>query len=172
MKTDVVDPKVRAKRVTLRLQMAANRSSWISATEAALYVHCEQSHCITHQEVPVFLSRVWFLMNECQRVLQGSRGTLLSAATVPITTIDYTCVRVKTSEIVANRDTTAVPLHATRSRANVAGTPHDDAHLVGATAPHHGARHNIPPCPAWPLLALNHQASLVIGTAPRQGRRQ
>ena len=50
-KTDVLDPKVRAKRVTLRLQMAANRSSWISATEAALYVHCEQSHFITHQEV-------------------------------------------------------------------------------------------------------------------------
>ena len=62
-------------------------------------------------------------MNECQRVLQGSRGTLLSAATVPITTIDYTCVRVKTAEIVANRDL---------SRASIEGTTHDDAHLVGA----------------------------------------
>ena len=52
------DPKVRAKRVTIRLQMAANRSSWISATEAALFVHCGEGRFITHTEVRVFLSRV------------------------------------------------------------------------------------------------------------------
>ena len=103
------DPKVRAKRVTIRLQMAANRSSWISATEAALFVHCGEGHFITHQEVPVFLSRVWYLMHECQRMLQGSRGTVLNAATAPITTIDYAYTRLQILANTGNESLTHEP---------------------------------------------------------------
>ena len=103
------DPQVRARRVTIRLPMAANRSSWISATEAALFVHCGEGHFITHKEVPVFLSRVWYLMHECQRMLQGSRGTVLNAATVPITTLDYACTRVQILAITGKASLTHEP---------------------------------------------------------------
>ena len=47
-----VDPKLRAKRVVLRLQFSANRSSRVSAIECALFVHTEQPHWISHNEVP------------------------------------------------------------------------------------------------------------------------
>ena len=49
--------KARARRIMLRLQYAANRSKWISSPEAALYVHTEQQHWTSHNEVPMFLSR-------------------------------------------------------------------------------------------------------------------
>ncbi len=52
-----VDPKRRAKRVALRLQFAANRSSWVSSTECALFVHTEQTHWASHNEIRVFLGR-------------------------------------------------------------------------------------------------------------------
>ena len=43
--------KARSRRVLLRLQHAANRSKWISSTESALYVHTEQQHWTSHNEV-------------------------------------------------------------------------------------------------------------------------
>ena len=49
--------KARARRIMLRLQYAANRSKWISSPEAALYVHTEQQHWTSHNEVPMFPSR-------------------------------------------------------------------------------------------------------------------
>ena len=64
--------KRRAKRVTLRLQHAANRCKWISSTECALFVQTEQSHWTSHNEVPVFLSRPLFQISECKRILSGS----------------------------------------------------------------------------------------------------
>ena len=45
------DPKLRAKRVTLRLQFAADRASWVSATECALYIMTEQTQWTSHNEV-------------------------------------------------------------------------------------------------------------------------
>ena len=140
--TSKTDPKVRAKRVMLRLQMAANRSSWISSTEAALFVHCGEGHFITHQEVPVFLSRVWYLMHECQRVLQGSHGTVLTAATVSITTIDYACTRVQSSKRIGNERHAHEPSATTESPrtsevngiGSTAMSTRDDVHLAGSAA--------------------------------------
>ena len=98
---DVVpDFKRRAKRITLRLAHAANRCSWISSIEAALFVMCEQCHWCTHNEVPVFASRSYFLMHECQRILQGSARSLIQAAPVPINTIEYECAPSLASDAV------------------------------------------------------------------------
>ena len=47
------DWKARGRRVLLRLQYSANRSKWISSTEAALYVRTEQQYWTSHNEVPL-----------------------------------------------------------------------------------------------------------------------
>ncbi len=67
-----VDPKLRAKRVALRLQFSANRSSRVSATECALFVYTEQTRWISHNEVPLFLSRPLFQISERKRLLLGA----------------------------------------------------------------------------------------------------
>ena len=87
--TQPIDPKRRAKRVTPRLQFAANRSSWVSATECALFVHTEQVHWVSHNEVPIFLSRPLCLISECKRLLWGSDTTLTRAATIDVMSVDF-----------------------------------------------------------------------------------
>ena len=62
------DVKVRGRRILLRLQHAANRSKWISSTDCALFVHTEQQHWASHNEVPMFLSRALFQILECKRI--------------------------------------------------------------------------------------------------------
>ena len=47
----------RARRVTIRLAMAANRSTWVSATEYAVFILTGAMHFSSHNEVPLFLSR-------------------------------------------------------------------------------------------------------------------
>ena len=47
------DWKARGRRVLLRLQYSANRSKWMSSTEAAVYVHTEQQYWTSHNEVPL-----------------------------------------------------------------------------------------------------------------------
>ena len=123
-------------------QMAAKRSSWISATEAALFVHCREGHFITHQEVLVYLSRVWYLMHECQRMLQGSRGTVLNAATVPITTIDYACTRLQILANTGNESLThepgaaSVSMRQNEANGSTAKITHNDVHFVGSPVVH------------------------------------
>ena len=80
---DAAARKSRARRVLLRLQNSADRSKWISSTEAALYVHTEQQHWSSHNEVPLFSSRPFFLMCECKRHLAS--GTKVLTKTVPYT---------------------------------------------------------------------------------------
>ena len=74
------DVKKRSRRIWLRLQHSANRSKWISSTECALYVHTEQQHWASHNEVPMFLSRPFFQISECKRILSGSKHMLTRAA--------------------------------------------------------------------------------------------
>ena len=76
-----VNDQARGRRVLLKLQYAANRSKWISSTECALYVHTEQQHWTSHNEVPMFLSRPLYLILECKRILAGSKSILTRAAT-------------------------------------------------------------------------------------------
>ena len=77
--------KKRSYRVLLALQHAANRAKMISSTECALFVHTEQQHWASHNEVPLFISGPIYLASECQRVLSGSKHTL----TKPTTTVDF-----------------------------------------------------------------------------------
>ena len=57
--------KRRSWRVLVTLQHAANRAKMISSTECALFVHTEQSHRTSHNEVPVFASRPIYIASEC-----------------------------------------------------------------------------------------------------------
>ena len=72
--------KARSRKILLNLQHSANRSKWISSTECALYVHTEQQHFTSHNEVPMFLSRPIFQISECKRILSGSKHLLSRAA--------------------------------------------------------------------------------------------
>jgi hypothetical protein len=54
--------KYKSKRITLRLAAATNRCSWVSTTELVSTILTE-GHCwSSHTEVPLFLSRAWFLV--------------------------------------------------------------------------------------------------------------
>ena len=75
-----VDDKARSRKSMLRLQHSANRSKWISSTERALYVHTEQQHWTSHPEVPMFVSRALFHINDSKRILCGHKDTLTRAA--------------------------------------------------------------------------------------------
>ena len=90
------DVKVRARRILLRLQHAANRSKWISSTECALFVHTEQQHWASHNEVPMFLSRALFQISECKRILSGCKTIVTRADTsVHLSVLNYECTGVQ-----------------------------------------------------------------------------
>jgi hypothetical protein len=74
------DLKKRSWRVLVTLQNAANRAKMISSTECALFVHTEQQHWTSHNEVPLFISRPVYMASECQRMLSGSKHTLTKPA--------------------------------------------------------------------------------------------
>ena len=92
-----VDPKLRAKRVALRLQFAANRSSWVSSTECALFIKTEQTRWASHNEVPLFLSRPLFQISECKRVLSAAPTFLTRAASVDTMSADMTSTKATTT---------------------------------------------------------------------------
>ena len=82
--------KARSRRVVLRLQHAANRSKWISSTECALFVHTEQQHWTSHNEVPMFLSRPIYQLQECKRILSGAKRMLTRAdVSVGFSVLDF-----------------------------------------------------------------------------------
>ena len=77
--------KRRSWRVLVTLQHAANRAKMISSTECALFVHTEQQHWTSHNEVPLFISRPIYMASECQRLLSESKHTL----TKPSNSVDF-----------------------------------------------------------------------------------
>lgn len=74
------DYKPRAKRVMLRLQFSANKAKWVSSIETAIYVHTEQQHFSSHNEVPMFTSRPFFLICDCKRFLSSGKKMLTRTA--------------------------------------------------------------------------------------------
>ncbi|CAK8992166.1 unnamed protein product [Durusdinium trenchii] len=87
-KAEVWTPQYRAKRVIVRLAAAANRSTWVSSTELATTILCA-GHCwATHAEVVLFLSRPWFLMQQCRRLLENTPSPLLHDNFVPIAAVE------------------------------------------------------------------------------------
>ena len=91
------DEKYRAKRITIRLAAAANRSSWVSSTELATTILCD-GHCWTsHSEVVLFISRAWFLMNECKRILEKRQEIIVEPAEAPL---DFVEIAEDTEDLV------------------------------------------------------------------------
>ena len=108
-KLSIDEIRKRARAVLFRLQHAANRAKWISSTEAALYVHTEQQHWSSHTEVPMFLSKALFMVQECKRLLSGNKSVLTRAATTDnFDVIDY---RMNDSAAVFSRPIAPTPLY-------------------------------------------------------------
>ena len=104
----------RSWRVLVSLQHSANRSKMISSTECALYVHTEQQHWTSHNEVPIFTSRPLYVLFECQRLLSGSKHVIQR----PSNQLDFSVVayrRIKpapdgdASESSVNNDPHGIP---------------------------------------------------------------
>ena len=67
----------RARKATLRIASAANRSSWCSSCELASFVQTGGQCRKTHLPVQVFLSRPLYLFEECRRLMQQSHKQLI-----------------------------------------------------------------------------------------------
>ena len=80
--------KKRSWQILVTLQNATNRAKMISSTECALFVHTEQQHWTSHNEAPMFVSRPIYMASECQRLMLGSKHTLIK----PTTTIHFSIV--------------------------------------------------------------------------------
>ena len=60
----------RARRATLKIAGAANRSSWVYCCEMASFIRTGGDCRKTHRPVHVFLSRPKYMLEECRRILQ------------------------------------------------------------------------------------------------------
>ena len=80
--------KERARKVTIKLQSAANRCHWFSSTELAVYIYTGGTCWMSHNEVPVFLSKILFMMHACHRLLEDRSPGLLEAAHIQLKTIE------------------------------------------------------------------------------------
>ena len=119
------DVKARSLRVFRRLQHSANRSKWISSTECALFVHTEQQHWTSHNEVPMFLSRPLYQISECKRILSGSKHMLTRAApSVNFSVLDFAPAADAEPLVKRRRLTRKCPA---TGRASACGGPHPAA---------------------------------------------
>jgi len=74
------DYKQRARRVTLRLAMAANRATWASCCEMALFIHTNAHVRKTYYPRDIYLSRLAYLSHTCLRLLNSGNDFLLEAS--------------------------------------------------------------------------------------------
>ena len=72
--------KRRARRVTLRLAMAANRATWASCCEMALFIRTKAHVRKTYFPRDIYLSRLAYLSHTCQRLLTSGESFLLEAS--------------------------------------------------------------------------------------------
>ena len=70
----------RARRVTLRAAMAANRSSWCSCCEVASFILAGEAVRKSYVPKRAFLARPGFLLQDCKRLLHRGHVQLLEAA--------------------------------------------------------------------------------------------
>ena len=100
----VVQPPERARKVTLKIASAANRSSWCSCCEMATFIKTGALARKTHRPVAIFLSRPLYLYEQCRRLLQSSHEMLLEAPLLPddhIRTVDVlTFTAINTDAVV------------------------------------------------------------------------
>jgi hypothetical protein len=76
--------KERARKVTIKLQSAANRCHWFSSTELAVFLRTGGTCWMSHNEVPVFLSKIMYMMHACCRRVEDCSPGLLEAANVNV----------------------------------------------------------------------------------------
>ena len=69
----------RARRTTLKIANAANRSSWCSCCEMATFIKTGALARKTHRPISIFLSRPKYLYEQCGRLLQSSPEMLIEA---------------------------------------------------------------------------------------------
>ena len=72
--------KQRARRVTLRMAMAANRSTWVSCCEMALFIRAGAHARKTYFPRNLYLSRLAYLCHACERLLRHQDVWLLEAS--------------------------------------------------------------------------------------------
>ncbi len=72
--------KQRARRVTLRMAMAANRSTWVSCCEMALFIRTGAHARKTYFPRNIYLSRLAYLCHACERLLRHPDVWLLEAS--------------------------------------------------------------------------------------------
>ena len=72
-----VQPTDRARRATLKIAAAANRSSWCSCCELASFIQTGALVRRTHRPVSIFLSRTLYMYEECRRLVQRGHLTLI-----------------------------------------------------------------------------------------------
>lgn len=120
----------RARRITLRLQTAANRCTWVSSTEAAILVETGDTFWTSHNEVAAFLGKPTFMLQECRRLLHGRPGQLLQASHVPLDVLEYNLAHVPPEE---KAPADSVPTPDTQAAAGESmdfGSHEDDAARV------------------------------------------
>ena len=81
--------KERARRVTIKLQSAANRCHWFSSTELAVYLRTNGTCWMSHHEVPVFLGKITYMMQACRRLLEDRTPGLLEAANISLQAMEF-----------------------------------------------------------------------------------
>jgi hypothetical protein len=80
----------RARRVTLRAAMAANRCSWCSCCEVASFILAGEAVRKSYVPKRAFLARPGFLLQECKRLLHRGHVQLLEAAeTQDVKDVDF-----------------------------------------------------------------------------------
>jgi hypothetical protein len=96
----------RARRVTLRAAMAANRSSWCSCCEVASFLLAGEAVRKSYVPKRAFLARAGFFLQECKRLLHRSHVQLLEAAeTQEVEQVDFLILGSKTLAAVKKRGT-------------------------------------------------------------------
>ena len=105
----------KARRVTLRIQAAANRSSWCSACELATFVNTGSTERKTHRPKRVFLRRPMFFLQQSKRLLRKVHMQLIEAADVPnddLVPVNVICVEVDSDNEVISEDEDLFDPHA------------------------------------------------------------
>ena len=60
----------RARRVCIRMAMAADRSTWISSVSLTVFIMCGEYYWTSHQANPLFTSRPLYFLHACKRLQQ------------------------------------------------------------------------------------------------------
>ena len=111
-----LQPADRARRTTLRLATAANRSSWCSCCELAIFIKTGSLARKTHVATGVFLARPAYLFEQCRRLLHSAHLQVIHAPNIDFDdtrTVDVLCFPVRrTGDSVGCHDVAAQSTHA------------------------------------------------------------